>query len=98
MSMLRRLAEAEEDLIAIWLHIAADSERAADRLLDRFDAQWKLLETQPRMGAQRDDILPGFRHLVQGNYLSFYRLNGDDIEILRVLHGRRDITGDDFPA
>lgn len=95
--MLLRLAEAEEDLIAIWLHIAANSERAADRLLDRFEAQWDLIETQPRMGAPRHDILPGLRHLVQGEYLSFYRLNGDDIEILRVPHGRRDITGDDFP-
>jgi toxin ParE1/3/4 len=32
-----RTARAEEDLIEIWLYIAAFSEAAADRLLERFE-------------------------------------------------------------
>ncbi|TGV76033.1 type II toxin-antitoxin system RelE/ParE family toxin, partial [Mesorhizobium sp. M00.F.Ca.ET.158.01.1.1] len=31
---IQRSARAEEDLVAIWLHIARDNEVAADRLLD----------------------------------------------------------------
>jgi plasmid stabilization system protein ParE len=32
-----RTTDAEESRIAVWRHIAKDSERAADRLLDRID-------------------------------------------------------------
>jgi hypothetical protein len=31
-----------------------------------------------------------------GEYLSFYRLDGRDVVILRMLHGRRAIGGEDF--
>ncbi len=86
-----RSADAEEDLIAIWLHIAGDNPRAADRMLDRIDQRWNLLATQPYSGPARTDIAPGIRHLVIGPYLTLYRVHPDHIEILRVLHGRRDL-------
>jgi toxin ParE1/3/4 len=63
-----RTANAEEDLIAIWLHIARDDEAAADRLLDRIEARWQQLATYPFSGAPRKDIAPGIRHLVVGEY------------------------------
>ena len=34
--------------------------------------------------------LPGIRHLVIGEYVAFYRVGEDSVEILRVLHGRRN--------
>ncbi|MER9891509.1 type II toxin-antitoxin system RelE/ParE family toxin [Mesorhizobium sp. M0119] len=40
-----RTAHAEEDLIAIWLYVAQDSEAAADRLLDRIVARWQQVAT-----------------------------------------------------
>ncbi|MBZ9982911.1 MULTISPECIES: type II toxin-antitoxin system RelE/ParE family toxin [unclassified Mesorhizobium] len=91
-----RNARAEDDLIMIWLHIASDSEAAADRLLDRIEARWQQLATYPFSGAPRDDIAPGVRHLVVGNYLTLYRVRGDAIEILRVLHGHRNFETDDL--
>ncbi|MEJ2229286.1 MAG: type II toxin-antitoxin system RelE/ParE family toxin [Alphaproteobacteria bacterium] len=36
-------AQAEEDLIEIWSHIALDSIRAADRLLDQLDEKSHML-------------------------------------------------------
>ncbi|MER8414027.1 MULTISPECIES: hypothetical protein [unclassified Mesorhizobium] len=42
-----RNARAEDDLIAIWLHVARDSEAAADRLLDRIEARWRQLPLIP---------------------------------------------------
>ena len=90
-----RNARAEEDLIAIWLHVARDNEAAADRLLDRIEARWQQLATYPHSGASRDDIAPGIRHLIVGEYLILYRAGEDAIEIVRVLHGRRDIGADD---
>jgi toxin ParE1/3/4 len=85
-------------LIAIWLHVARDSEAAADRLLDRIEARWRQLATYPFLGAPRDDIAPGIRHLVVGDYLTLYRVDDDAIEIIRVLHGKRNIEADDVGA
>ena len=90
------LFRSEEDLIAIWQHVARDSETAADRLLDRIETRWQQLTTYPFSGAPRDDIAPGVRHLVVGDYLTLYRVADDAIEILRVLHGHRNIEADDL--
>lgn len=93
---IRRTGRAEEDLISIWLNIAPDSRTAADRLLDRFGKRWELLASQPFSGMARKDLGEDIRHLVVGSYLTFYRVTSSGIDILRVLHGRRDISADDF--
>lgn len=64
---LSKSAQAEEDLLQLWRYVAQESPVAADRLLDRFADRWQLLTTQPHMGAEREDIFPGIRHLVVGN-------------------------------
>lgn len=91
-----RNTRAEDDLIAIWLHVARDSEAAADRLLDRIEARWQQLAIYPLSGAPRDDIGPGIRHLVVGDYLTLYRVGSGAIEVIRVLHGKRNIEADDL--
>ncbi|RWM11630.1 MAG: type II toxin-antitoxin system RelE/ParE family toxin [Mesorhizobium sp.] len=91
-----RAAQAEEDLIAIWLYVAADNEAAADRLLGRIEGRWRQLAAYPLSGPPRDDIAPGVRHLIVGEYLTLYRVGSDAVEILRVLHGRRKIGADDL--
>jgi toxin ParE1/3/4 len=91
-----RTSHAEEDLIAIWQYVARDSEAAADRLLDRIESRWQQVAVYPSSGPLRDDIAPGVRHLIVGEYLTFYRVSEDAIEILRVLHGRRKIEADDL--
>ena len=93
---ITRTRRAEEDLISIWLTVAAENSTAADRLLDAFDARWQQLLLHPRSGVARDDIKRGIRHLVTGQYLTFYRLIDDGIEIIRVLHGRREVTREDL--
>jgi len=84
---------AREDLIAIWTHIAEDDAAAADRVLDRLDEAASHLADNPQIGPARDDIRPGLRYLVSGSYLLLYRIDGDDIEIVRAVHGRRDLYG-----
>ncbi|WP_366929932.1 type II toxin-antitoxin system RelE/ParE family toxin [Mesorhizobium sp.] len=54
------------------------------------------MATYPFSGASREDIAPGIRHLVVGEYLTLYRVGEDSVEILRVLHGRRRIEADDL--
>jgi len=89
---IARTRRADEDLIEIWHHIAIDNPAAADRMLDAIEARWLLLARNPFSGPARDDIMPGVRHLVTGHYLTLYRVTETAVELLRVLHGRRDMT------
>jgi len=95
--MTYRIApRAQADLEAILAYIVERNPPAARRLIERFTMQWELLATQPRSGAERDDVLPGIRHKVSGQYITFYRTEGDGILILRVLHGKRDLTAENI--
>jgi toxin ParE1/3/4 len=87
-----RTDRADEDLIEIWSYIAVENMSAADRVLDAIEARWDNLARHPYSGVARDDIAPGIRHLVSGEYLTLYRLSDSAIEIVRVLHGRRKIS------
>lgn len=51
------------------------------------------LEDLPESGPRLSSVLnmdTDYRFLVCGNYLIFYRLEGQDVYIVRVLYGRRD--------
>jgi toxin ParE1/3/4 len=43
------------------------------------------------MGKRRDELVTNVRSFPVGNYLIFYRPVNQGIEVLRVLHGARDI-------
>jgi toxin ParE1/3/4 len=90
---IRRTERADEDLIAIWSNIAADSPASADRTLDAIEERWRQLARFPFSGRARDDIASGVRCLVVGSYLTLYSIGDEAITILRVLHGRRKIGG-----
>ena len=92
----RLTPQAEADIEAIGDYIGERNPPAAVRLIERFIRQWELLSTQPYSGMARDDISPGIRHLVMGQYIAFYRVDGSDVLIVRVLHGRRNITASDI--
>jgi toxin ParE1/3/4 len=83
------------DLQSIVDYISDFNPNAAHRLVDRLEDRWHLLATQPRSGALRQGLGDEFRQVVVGDYLSIYRLDGDDIEIVRVLHGHRNVTDEE---
>jgi toxin ParE1/3/4 len=87
-----RTDRADEDLIEIWTYLAVENISAADRVLDAIEARWDSLARHPYSGVARDDIAPGIRHLVSGEYLTLYRFKSSAVEIVRVLHGRRKIS------
>jgi toxin ParE1/3/4 len=82
---------ADEDLLEIWFYIGADDMDAADRVIDRIDERCESLAQNPEMGAERPDLTPGMRYLVEGNYLIFYRVRSEFVEILRILNGMRNL-------
>ncbi len=84
---------ALQDLIDIHDHIAADNPEAALRLVERLDQRCEGLADMPGMGRRRDDLSPTLRSVPEGSYVLFYRPlpDGSGVEILRVLHGARDL-------
>lgn len=91
MNLYRVAPLARSDLDEIWAYIAADSVTAADRMMDRFQELFKMLGRQTLIGEARDDILPGVRSFPAGKYVIYYRPAGAGVQIIRVIHGARDI-------
>jgi toxin ParE1/3/4 len=83
--------QARQDLIAIWEYIAENNFAAADRVLDTLDERMQLLADHPLLGPARPDIARDLRYLVSENYLILYRVLPDVVEIVRVLHGARNL-------
>ncbi len=91
MPRVTRRPLAQTDILEIWDFIADDSIAAADRWVDHLDEQFRLLATQPMMGRARQELAPGVRSFPVGRYVVFYLPLDDGIDVVRVLHGARDI-------
>ena len=64
----------------------------AERLIDSITDRFALLGKYPHAGRHRNDLRPGLRGFPVGSYVILYRVEGEDALILRVVHGRRDLT------
>ncbi len=91
MGLVARTAQAEEDLIEIWTYIAQDSFIAADQVLDDIEAKFYMLADNPQMGRLRPDIAPELRYFTVAKYLILYRTISGGVQIVRVIHGARDL-------
>jgi plasmid stabilization system protein ParE len=72
--------------------VAAGSREAADRLISRLFEAFEALARNPGMGHKREDLtkLPVLFWPV-GNYLVVYRPKETLVQIVAVVHGKRDI-------
>lgn len=86
-----RTPQAEDDLVEVWAYIAEDSEEAADRFLGRIENACRRLAENPLTGRDRSQLAPRLRSLAMSSYVLFYRPRSDGIELIRVLHGARDL-------
>lgn len=91
MKRLRFTAQALQDFQDIHDYIAKDNAAIALNFIDRLQASCRELCAMPGTGRKRDDLAPGMRSSAVGDYLIFYRINSEDLEILHVVHGRRDL-------
>jgi toxin ParE1/3/4 len=84
---------AELDIDEIWHYIAQDSTQNADRFVDRlYQMCREVLAPNPMVGHSRDDLALGLRsHVFSRRYLIFYQPIENGVEIIRVVHGSRDI-------
>ena len=89
---------ANEDLLETWEYIAEHDEVAADRYIDFLRKRALELLDFPELGRLRNEICPDLRSLLARNHLLFYRIQSNEIQILRILHGSRDFSNQEFPA
>ena len=86
-----RTPAAEADLWEIVVYIARDNEEAAFHIADRINEKFELLSQFPHAGPARPELLPDLRSFPVGNYLILYRPIEDGVEIMRVVHGARNL-------
>jgi len=84
------------DLQEISRYLGERNPTAAEKILDELIGRFELLGKQPTLGAPRNDLLEGLRHTVVRKYVIYYRPFEKGIEILRVVHGSRDIDAIEF--
>lgn len=93
MNNVTRTEQAERDLKAIWRYVADFDEVAADCLLRKLDQRAAQLKLFPHMGRPRPDLGQELRSLISSPYLIIYRLERDQVQILRYVHMSRQAKG-----
>ena len=87
--------ESRRDLDDIWDYIVSElqnrsaAERVTNRIMDAVD-QLKIFAELGTPLSSIADVSSEYRYLVSGNYMVFYRVQGNDVYIDRVLYGRSD--------
>lgn len=92
MPQVNRTDQAELDLIGILAHLGRHSSAAADRFAEEVDQKCQLLARFPGLGEAQEELGTGVRCITIGNYVLYYRSLNGGIEILRVFHGRQNVS------
>ena len=89
--------QAHADVEEIVSYIAEDNYEAAERTLEKFRSKFQRLAEFPMTGSPRPELGAELRSLAVGAYIIFYRPRVFGVEILRVLHGNRDLASEFEP-
>ena len=91
MSIMLKRPLAELDFLDIWNYIADDSPDRADDFLDRIESKLMTLAQNSGLGRKMTELLPNLRSFPIDNYVVFYQQIDGGIDVIRLLHGSRDI-------
>ncbi|MDD2366190.1 MAG: type II toxin-antitoxin system RelE/ParE family toxin [Desulfuromonadaceae bacterium] len=83
---------AEADVTEIWDYIAQDNPGNAEAFISRLSEQIDTLENFPErcpLIAENRIMGTSYRHLIYGHYRTIFRIVGDCVIILRIIHGAR---------
>lgn len=90
---MKLLPAAEEDLSEIIINIARENPQAAQKLVVKLEKKLSNLSSFPWMGSvphDKDVFELGYRFLVIESHIVFYKVEGNNVFIYRILHGARD--------
>jgi toxin ParE1/3/4 len=91
MREVRIAGTAASDLRRLWSYVAQSDREAATQLVKEIVRRFALLRDNPFMGRQQDHLLLNLRSFPVRGYLVFYQPFEEHVDILRVLHGSRDV-------
>lgn len=82
---------ARADLEEIWDYtVKRWDDDQAELYVRRIKAAVEIVATDPRLGRSCDDIRAGYYKYRAGSHVLFYRLTGNGIDVVRILHERMD--------
>jgi plasmid stabilization system protein ParE len=83
---------AEKHLDAIHTYIALDSPEYAKRMVDRITRRSQQIADFPFSGRKVPEYdLEKIREVIEGPYRLIYHIKPDQIDVLAVIHGARDV-------
>ena len=92
-AQLRITEPAARDIEEIVDYLAKQSGmNRAEEFLLALDSKLARISKFPKIGRKRSKVLPNARSLAVENYLILYALDGQNIAILRVVSGYRDLS------
>ncbi len=91
MRRLSILPAARADLIEIGDFIAVDNPERAVCFVAEIEAKILAVAARPESFPARDELHAGLRSARHGRYLIFFVAVEDEVRIVRVLHGARDL-------
>jgi toxin ParE1/3/4 len=91
MAEVRHSPQSEADLEAILEYLHQHQPAAAERYATAFSEKGQALARFPEMGRLRPEIAPNLRSTLVHPYVLFYRVEGETVQIVRILHGKRDL-------
>ncbi len=96
MSNYRFSQEARDDIQEIWVWVAGDNPQAADELETDIYAACEMLTNDPGLGHRRPDLTDEqvVFWTVRKFYLVIYLPGTEPLEIVRILHGARDVSSE----
>ena len=83
---------AERDVEDIWTYIADDSPDNATAFILRLEEQIETLEQAPErcpLIPENEQMGTSYHHLLNGAYRTIFRISGETVYILRIIHGSR---------
>ena len=95
MLRLTYLDDAKEQITAIADHIARESgsgviaRNFVSRIRERCE---RLAALGGTMGTERPDIRPGLRSTPSDGYLIFFRYRPEELVVVAIVHGSRDVA------
>jgi toxin ParE1/3/4 len=95
---IHKHAQAKEDMIEIYAYLLERNERAARMFLSETSKAFDLILKMPGIGRRWESTIAELKELRVitvsrrfHDYLIFYRLVADGVQIVSVLHGARDL-------
>jgi toxin ParE1/3/4 len=82
---------AEQDIEAIADYIAADKPARALSFVRELRTQCNRITLNPSGYRLRPELGDGIRSCAHGNYVIFFVASPDEVTIVRILHGARDL-------